>query len=187
MKKGEVITSRTGIGNVLEELYGNLRADDQCKETELEIDKNETENDQRDQSAGVEETKEVPEFTMQELQAAMTDSKKRKSSRQQRNQSRRHQNMPRRDKRNGEADLQRSAKTKRLHTRGMAKNKNKSDFQKGWVTWRMLVTTAQFVLYQRCTNCFQRSCTTDFTPGLTADSQQNREGSGAHIKLWIIL
>ena len=29
------------------------------------------------------------------------------------------------------ADLQRSAKTKRMHTRGMAKNKNKSDFQKG--------------------------------------------------------
>ena len=98
---------------------------------------------------------------MEELQAAIDRlEKKRKSRRQQRNQSRRHQSLRRRDKRNDEADLQRSLETKRLHTRGTAKNKNNSDFHKGW---KKQVTTAWFVLYQRCTKCFQRSCTTDFT------------------------
>ena len=129
-EKGDVITSRKGIANVFGEFYSKLYDDDQYDETELETDTNETENDKGDQSVGVEETKEIPEVTIEELHAAI-DRLKRKSRRQQRNQSRRHQNMRRRDKRNGEADLQRSAKTKRMHTRGMAKNENKTDKQKG--------------------------------------------------------
>ena len=52
------------IANVFGELYSKLHADDQREETELEIDKNETENDKGDQSAGEEETKEIPEFTI---------------------------------------------------------------------------------------------------------------------------
>ena len=78
------------------------------------------------------------------------------------------------------------SKKKRLHTRGMAKIKNNSDIQKR-VTCKKLVTTARFVLYQHCTNCFQRSCTTDFTPRLTVDNHTIREDFDAHSKLWIIL
>ena len=56
-------------------------------------------------------------------------------------------------RRNGDTDLQRSAKTKRLHTRGVAKNKDKSDTQKK-VTLKMLETTTRSALCLRCTRCF---------------------------------
>ena len=68
----------------------------------MESNKNETEGDTGDQSAGVDEPKETPEFTTEELQAAIGRDEETKD----------------------EADLQRSAKTKRLHTRSMAKNRN---------------------------------------------------------------
>ena len=42
--------------------------------------------------------------------------------------------------------------------------------------WKKLVTTARYVLYQRCTNCFQRSCTTDVTPGLIDRGQPDGQG-----------
>ena len=92
-EKDEVITSRKGIANIFGEWYGKLYADDPCEETELDIDKSETENDKRDQSSGGEEMTEIPQFKTEEFQAAIDRLKKRESRRQQRNQSRRHQNM----------------------------------------------------------------------------------------------
>ena len=86
---------------------------------------NETENDKRDQSAGVEQTKEIPEFTIERKVAGchgQTQKEKQETATASEPATKR--------KRNGEADLQRNAKTKRMHTRSMAKNKNKSDKQK---------------------------------------------------------
>ena len=76
-EKGEVITSRKGIANVIGEFCRKMYDDDQCDETELETAQSETENDKGDQSAGVEETKEIPEFTTEELQAAQGQTQKK--------------------------------------------------------------------------------------------------------------
>ena len=45
-EKGEVITSRKGIANVFGEFYSKLHDEDQHDETEMESDKNETENEE---------------------------------------------------------------------------------------------------------------------------------------------
>ena len=126
MKRGEVITSREGIANIFGDFYSRLFADDQCEETELKVDKNETETDKRDQCAGLGRDRRNSRVHNRRIAGCQRESK-----RQQRNQSQRHQNMRRRDKRNGEADLQRSDKTKRLHTRGMLKNSIKVMYKEG--------------------------------------------------------
>ena len=92
--------------NCQSEFYSKLYDDDQYDETEMESDKNETENNIEDQGTDMKETKEIPEITTEELQAAINRLKKSQISRQQRNQSRRHQSMRRRNERNGETDLQ---------------------------------------------------------------------------------
>ena len=78
--KGEVITSRKGIANVFGEFYSKLSDDDKFDETEMESDKNETENNMEDQGTDVTETKEFPEITTEELQAAIYRLKKCKSA-----------------------------------------------------------------------------------------------------------
>ena len=74
--RGDAISSRNGIANVSVEFKSKSYADNQCEETELEIEKNETENDKSDQSVGADELKEIPEFTSEELQAAIDRLKK---------------------------------------------------------------------------------------------------------------
>ena len=106
MKKAKVITSRKGIANVFGEFYSKLYEDDQNNETDTKSDTNESETNIEDQGTDAKETKEIPEITIEELQAVINRLKKRQCSRQQWNQSRRHQSMQRRNERNGETDLQ---------------------------------------------------------------------------------
>ena len=89
----------------------------------LESNKNETENNKEDQGSDVEETKEIPEFTTEELQAAINRLKKKANQETATESEPKTSKHATKNERNGETDLQRSAKTKRLHTRGMAKNK----------------------------------------------------------------
>ena len=72
-EKGEVITSRKGIANVFGEFYSKLYDEDQHDETEMESDKNETENDEK-------EMIEMPEITTDELQKAIKRLKKGKAA-----------------------------------------------------------------------------------------------------------
>ena len=81
-EKGEVITSRNGIAKIFGDFYSKLYDEDQHDETEMESDKNETENDEK-------EMIEIPEITTDDLQKAIKRLKKGKSSGQQWNQSRR--------------------------------------------------------------------------------------------------
>ena len=78
MKKAKSSNQEKELPMSLGEFFCKLYDDDQYDETELETDKNETENDKGDQSAGVEETKEIPEFTIEGLQVAIDRLKKRK-------------------------------------------------------------------------------------------------------------
>ena len=96
--KGEVITSKKGIANVFGEFNRKLSDDNQHDETEMESDKNETEDNVEDQGTNVTEMTEFPEITTEELLAAINRLQKRHISRQQRNQSRRHHSMRRRNK-----------------------------------------------------------------------------------------
>ena len=76
-------------------------------------------------------------------------------------------------------------KTRGLHPNNIAKNSHKE-----WSTrrgmWKGPVPTARFVLYQLCTNCSRRFCTTDYTPDKTSCSQKTREGFGDPTKRWTI-
>ena len=72
-EKGEVITSRKGIANVFGEFYSKLYDEDQNDGTEMESDKNETENDEK-------EMIEIPEITTDELQKAIKRLKKGKAA-----------------------------------------------------------------------------------------------------------
>ena len=69
---------------------------------EQSSNENETENNNEDQGYDVEETKEIPEFTTEELQVAINRLKR---GRKQRNQNRRHQNVRCRNERNVETHL----------------------------------------------------------------------------------
>ena len=111
-------------------------------------------------------------------------TQERQSSRQQRNECRRQQSMRRRNERNVETDLQWSDKTKRMHTRSMAKNKKKWYTQKA--TLKMLETIARYALCLRCTNCLRQYCTADFISDLIKSKQKIRQGSDAHIRQRII-
>ena len=76
-EKGEVITSRKGIASAFGEFYSKLYDDEQHEGTELESNNNETENNKEDQGYDVEETRDIPEVTNEELQAAISTLKKK--------------------------------------------------------------------------------------------------------------
>ena len=77
--------------------------------------KNETENNKEDQGADVKERKEIPEFTIEELQAAINRLKKGKTG----------------DSNGIKAEDNKTCdeETKEMVRQGMATNKNKSDSQ----------------------------------------------------------
>ena len=89
-----------------------LNDDHEHEETEQEHEENANESSIDVQNKDTNETKRIPEITIEELQTAINRLKKRQICRQQWNQSRRHESLRRRDERDGETDLQRNRTAK---------------------------------------------------------------------------
>ena len=159
-------------------MIDKLYADDQYDETELETDKNETENDKGDKSAGVEETKEILEFTIEGLQAAIDRLTKGKAG---------DSNGIRAEDINKACDEETKEMMRQIFNEVL---KQRDCIPEAWRRMRIKVVYVEeagnyrpICTHQRCTNWSQRSCATDFTSGLTADNQTIREDFDAHSKL----
>ena len=180
-EKGEVVTSRKGIANVFGEFHKKLYDDQEHEETEQEHEENETESSIDVQNKDTSEMKRIPEITNEELQTAINRLKKMHICRQQWNQSRGHQSLRWRDERNGKTDLQRNRKAKWIHSRGMAKSENKSDFPKGrrGRCWKL---PPDLFLCLRCASCSRQYCTADYIPDFTKSKRKIRLSSEALTK-----
>ena len=71
----------------------------------------------------------------------------------------------------------------RMHTSNIEKNSMKVFHKR--VTWKMLVTAAQYVHYQCCTSCLRQLYMQDLLHPLTNVNHQTRVVSGQTTEQWI--
>ena len=175
MKEAKSSHQEQGLPMSLINSTANCNADDLDEETGLEIGEDATRNEKGNQCAEVDVTRAIPEFTRKGIQAAIHRLKNGRA---------------------GDSERMRAGDIKKSDEATMKCYVKKDCTPEAWrrvrlkviyerVTWRRLVITAKFVLHRKCTHYFQRSYPSDFTPGLTVDSQLIREGFDDPIKLII--
>ena len=101
----------------LENSSKKLFVDYKYDATELEHEENETENSIDDQGNDTREMKEIPEITSEELQTAINRLKKKKENQQTAMESElKTSKLAMKRRKDGETDLQRGNKSKRIYT-----------------------------------------------------------------------
>ena len=112
--KAETVTSRKRIANVFGEFFSKLYAEDQPGEEVQDPHNSETRMNVERESSIDEVRNEIPEFTQDEVQAAIDCLKKKEKqvTTPGYGPKRRHQDLRRNDERNDQTDLQPSVETR---------------------------------------------------------------------------
>ena len=110
--KGETVTSRKGVANVFGEFYSKLCAENQLGEEVQDPQNLETRMNTEKKSCNEDVRNEIPEFTQDEVQAAIDSFKKGKASDNNRTWAEDIKTCDETTKKNDKTDLQRSVEAR---------------------------------------------------------------------------
>ena len=178
--KGKTITSRKGIATVFGEFYSKMYAEHQFGEEVQDPQNLETRINTKKKSWNEEVRNEIPDFTQDEVQAAIDNLKKVKQVTTTESGPKTSRHAVKRRKKWSDRSSTKCWSKRTAHQKLGEGIRFKVTYNKEM--WKKLVTT----VCQRFTNCSQQSFSTDFTTDSTKRNQETREDLDDLTKLWTI-